>query len=137
MDRDIAYHAIEWSGDAVVAELLLLGFAGGGRGFVIGLGIGVGLLFLVECILADDAVGKQLPLPLYLELVVLIEGELLLFGGCLGGDCGLLLHRVDLHQRLAWLNVIAGMNQNADELAADLGVEGGRTPRFNRGYVLV
>jgi hypothetical protein len=137
VDGDVADDAVEGRGDAVVGELLLLLLAGGGRGSVIGFGVGVGLFSLVEGVFADDAGGEELALALHLKLVVLVNGELLLFGGGLGGERGFLLQGIDLHEELACGDAVAGVNEDAGDVAVNLGIDGGGAARLDGGDVFI
>ena len=116
---------------------MFLLLARGGGGFVIGFGIGVGLLGLVERVLADNAGGEELALALHLELVVLVDGELLLFGRGLGGEGGFLLGGIDLHQELACGDMIAGVDEDFREIAVDLRIDGGGAARLDGRDVFV
>jgi hypothetical protein len=72
-----------------------------------------------------------------LQLVVLIEGELLLLGRGLRLYRSFLLYGVDLHQDLAGANVVAGMHKDAGKVSIHLGVDGSRAPRLNGRDVLI
>ncbi len=109
----------------VIAQLLSLALRSRDRGLVIGLGVLVGLFRLVESIAAGDALVEELALPLHFNLVVLKDGQLLLFRGLGGGNRRLLLGWVDLHQDLAGLHPVAGMDIDPDQVAVDLGIDGG------------
>ena len=76
-------------------------------------------------------------MPLHFNLVVLKDGELLLFG-CVGGGNGrFLLGRVDFHQYLAGVHPVAGMDVDPDQVAVDLRIDRRRAPGLDSRDILI
>ena len=110
--RDVTNDAIKRGGQVVVGEFALLGDASGGRGFPIRLGILERLHRKFVVLLTAHTPSYKLPLALDLALVV-VEGCLLLrFGAALLVNRRLLLQRIDRHQHLAGVHVVARLHQD-------------------------
>ena len=136
MDRDVAHHAFKGRADCVVGQLLFLRLAQFHRRLVIRLSVAEGLLRLLVNVTAGHAGLEELTLPLDLRCVVVVECLLLPLGGARRLDGGHLVLRIDLHQRLAGLHMVAGANLNPGQPAVHLRLHRGRAPRLDGGHIL-
>ena len=112
MHGDVSNDAVEGRAHGVVAQRLPAHIACLQSGLVIGFGVVVGLLRLVERIAAGDARFEELLLAVQLDVVVVVEGLFLPLGCGLRLNVRLLLTRIDGHQDLPGLDMLAAMHKD-------------------------
>ena len=103
VNRYIANHPGKRSADIVISELLFLGVGQRLVGFVVSLGVLIGLSRLIVRILRNHACFKELALAIKVNFGVIVHSLLLRLGSLLR------LHRRDLLQRINCISTSPGL----------------------------